>query len=145
MIQAVPRRQPPDDVPEVLADFRRAHGRDAWLWARDGNGWVLAAGPTPAPPAPGPDASPVGAAEPAAWCVEVADAGGGDAAELARFLAGVLDHFLAHDEEMRLIARELYERYEEITLLYGISEILGSVISLQEAAGTILAEVAGAL
>ena len=37
------------------------------------------------------------------------------------------------------------ERYEEINLLYSISEILGSVISLREAAATILREVAEVL
>jgi sigma-B regulation protein RsbU (phosphoserine phosphatase) len=35
------------------------------------------------------------------------------------------------------------ERYEEINLLYSISEILGSIISLDDAAQTILHEVAG--
>ena len=42
-------------------------------------------------------------------------------------------------------AEEVAERYEEITLLYTISEILGSVISLEQAARTILQEVARTL
>src|SRR5690606_19257480 len=43
--------------------------------------------------------------------------------------------------ESRFFGREIAERYEEITLLYTISEILGSVITLEGAARTILQEV----
>src|SRR6202008_1822166 len=45
------------------------------------------------------------------------------------------------DEWIRSFSREMAERYEEINLLYSISEILGSIISLEAAAGTILGEV----
>jgi sigma-B regulation protein RsbU (phosphoserine phosphatase) len=47
--------------------------------------------------------------------------------------------------EARSAARELSERYEEINLLYFISEILGSVLSLTDAATRILSEVADVL
>lgn len=43
--------------------------------------------------------------------------------------------------EARLAAQELSERYEEINLLYSIGEILGSTVSLEEAALTILSEI----
>jgi sigma-B regulation protein RsbU (phosphoserine phosphatase) len=43
--------------------------------------------------------------------------------------------------EIENAARELAERYEEINLLYSISEILGRTVSLDEAASTILREV----
>jgi sigma-B regulation protein RsbU (phosphoserine phosphatase) len=43
--------------------------------------------------------------------------------------------------EIENAARELAERYEEINLLYSISEILGRTVSLDEAAATILGEV----
>jgi sigma-B regulation protein RsbU (phosphoserine phosphatase) len=43
--------------------------------------------------------------------------------------------------EVEQAARELTERYEEINLLYTISEILGRAVRLEETAGTILTEV----
>jgi sigma-B regulation protein RsbU (phosphoserine phosphatase) len=45
------------------------------------------------------------------------------------------------ETEIENAARELAERYEEINLLYTISEILGRTVSLDRAAGTILREV----
>ncbi len=50
---------------------------------------------------------------------------------------------MARDLELELenAARELAERYEEINLLYTISEILGRTVSLDRAAETILREV----
>ena len=61
------------------------------------------------------------------------------------FLARALARSLAQEREARSAARELTERYEEINLLYLISEILGSVISLPDATTRILAEVADVL
>jgi phosphoserine phosphatase RsbU/P len=43
--------------------------------------------------------------------------------------------------EIEHAARELAERYEEINLLYTISEILGRTVALEEAAATILEEI----
>jgi sigma-B regulation protein RsbU (phosphoserine phosphatase) len=71
---------------------------------------------------------------------------GGDpagTAGVARFLANTLARVRRHDDEIRSFSREMAERYEEINLLYSISEILGSIISLDDAAQTILSEVAG--
>jgi sigma-B regulation protein RsbU (phosphoserine phosphatase) len=71
---------------------------------------------------------------------------GGDPAAgeaVARFLGNTLVRVRRHDDEIRSFSREMAERYEEINLLYSISEILGSIISLDEAAQTILSEVAG--
>jgi sigma-B regulation protein RsbU (phosphoserine phosphatase) len=61
------------------------------------------------------------------------------------FLADTLEQLLRYEQEARASARELSERYEEINLLYSISEVLGSVLSLSEAAQRILAEVAGVM
>ena len=145
---AVPPSPPlPANVGEVLDDFRRAHGRDAWLWVRgQDEAWVLGAGTSDAPSdGPGRCAVPIGAGRDLVAKVEVASAPDGDPAALATFLSSVLARYLRHEAEARFFGRELAERYEEITLLYSISEILGSVISLREAAGTILAEVASTL
>ncbi|MBI4545228.1 MAG: SpoIIE family protein phosphatase [Gemmatimonadetes bacterium] len=68
---------------------------------------------------------------------------GGDVAEPEiAFLAHAVGLALGHEREARSAARELAERYEEINLLYSISEILGSVLSLEDAASRILHEVA---
>ena len=62
-----------------------------------------------------------------------------------RFLAETVRQALSYEREARSAARELSERYEEINLLYFISEILGSVLSVPDAAHWILAEVADVL
>jgi sigma-B regulation protein RsbU (phosphoserine phosphatase) len=61
------------------------------------------------------------------------------------FLAEALSQVLHHEREARSAARELTERYEEINLLYFISEILGSVLSVPDAGARILSEVADVL
>jgi sigma-B regulation protein RsbU (phosphoserine phosphatase) len=61
------------------------------------------------------------------------------------FLTHALAQLLHHEREARSAARELTERYEEINLLYFISEILASVLSVPDAATRILAEVADVL
>ncbi len=59
------------------------------------------------------------------------------AAAAVPILSSILGHAL-HAEEVRA---ELTDRYEEIDLLYTISEILGSTIQLEEASATIVREV----
>jgi phosphoserine phosphatase RsbU/P len=72
--------------------------------------------------------------------LELIGAGAEDAAA-EQFIATV-DQLLAYEHEARAAARELTERYEEINLLYSISETLGSILSLEAASARILAEVA---
>ncbi|HEY0809896.1 MAG TPA: GAF domain-containing SpoIIE family protein phosphatase [Longimicrobiales bacterium] len=62
-----------------------------------------------------------------------------------RFLGDAVRQALSYEREARSAARELSERYEEINLLYFISEILASVMSVPDAAHWILAEVADVL
>ncbi|MEX0907066.1 MAG: SpoIIE family protein phosphatase [Gemmatimonadota bacterium] len=61
------------------------------------------------------------------------------------FLALSVAQVLHHEREARSAARELTERYEEINLLYFISEILASILSVPDAATRILSEVADVL
>lgn len=59
-------------------------------------------------------------------------------------IAGIVDALgvaLNQEREARASARELADRYEEINLLYSISEIIGSVRAFEEAAARILEEV----
>ncbi len=60
----------------------------------------------------------------------------------AKALAEVIGSVLAAEKEAVQVAAELSERYEEIDLIYTISEILGHTIRLDEAAHRILREVA---
>lgn len=57
-------------------------------------------------------------------------------------LAPTVSQILQSQWEAQRAADELSERYEEINLLYSISEILGRTVTLEDAARTILIEVA---
>jgi sigma-B regulation protein RsbU (phosphoserine phosphatase) len=52
------------------------------------------------------------------------------------------DPLAAAQREAQLAADELSERYEEINLLYGIGESLGRTVALEEAAASILGDIA---
>lgn len=57
------------------------------------------------------------------------------------FLHPVITQYMQSGMEIEHAARELAERYEEINLLYTISEILGRTLTLEDAAATILTEI----
>jgi sigma-B regulation protein RsbU (phosphoserine phosphatase) len=124
-------------VRDVLGDFRRAWA-GARLWQAAADGWA----PLDGDGEPGPGAVDVPGA---ALRLELPGAADGEAEGAAAFLGATLARTARHDEEMRSFSREIAERYEEITLLYSISEILGSIISLEDASATILAEVSSIL
>ena len=71
-----------------------------------------------------------------AW-LEVKGGGERVAVELAEIIGAVMEA----EEETTQVAAELSGRYEEIDLIYTISEILGHTIRLDEAANRILREV----
>ena len=77
------------------------------------------------------------------WLQVGPDGGGPGAvwAEPARAAAAVLALVLTHEREMGQVVAELSTRYEEIDLLYTISDILGRTVRLEEAAQTIIREV----
>ncbi|HEU5041877.1 MAG TPA: GAF domain-containing SpoIIE family protein phosphatase [Gemmatimonadales bacterium] len=122
------------------------------LWRYDGRGLKAAGGPDPgwAPTIPrtaGLVPTPTGSVwlEPVdgveGFWLEV-DAGGEErsrdgAASAAPVLAALLDA----ERQRAFMAEELAERYEEIDLLYAISEILGRTVQLEEATQTIVREV----
>jgi sigma-B regulation protein RsbU (phosphoserine phosphatase) len=144
-VSSLPFLLPP--VREVLDDFWRESGREVRVWMRAGEEWVpvVRGGEGEEMHQPGPAAAEVDGGAGAVLRVEVLGVPPDEARPLSRFLAAVLRRALRHDAEVRDISGELMERYEEITLLYSISEILGSVISLDRAAETILGEVIGIL
>jgi sigma-B regulation protein RsbU (phosphoserine phosphatase) len=131
---------------ELMEEYGAAHGLDAWVWQRSGDTWRLAAGMSrPTSSGPGEGAVPISYPTGPDACLEVAATDPEDAHNRALFLAQVAGRSLRSHAQSRFFGREIAERYEEITLLYTISEILGSVISLEQAAQRILREVTDTL
>jgi phosphoserine phosphatase RsbU/P len=125
---------------EVIGDFLRAWPQ-ARVWTAEPGGWRQVGG-TGEPAA----CPPEGWVEVETGMVLTAEGLPTEVARAAaRFLADTLGRIRRHGEEIRSFSREMAERYEEINLLYSISEILGSIISLDDAARTILVEVASIL
>jgi phosphoserine phosphatase RsbU/P len=132
----------PDAVRTLLESFCRSRGQCLRLWAEeegqrvclypadDGTSWNSSA------------TLRIEVAEAPELHLEIRE---GDHAADTGFLAVVLSELIGYEREARSAARELTERYEEINLLYFISEILGSVLSLPDAATRILTEVADVL
>ena len=136
----------PRSVASTLETFCRIHGcTAARVWGEDAGARVPLY----------PSSDTVAAAAPCVIrrTIEVVDGPeleleieGGDASEKEiDFLVHSLQQMLSYEREARSAARELTERYEEINLLYFISEILASVLSVPDAAHWILSEVADVL
>ena len=66
----------------------------------------------------------------------------GDADTIASVLAPVLERVLETAREVQFFTYELSERFEEINLLYSISETLGATLDLDDGARAILSDVA---
>ena len=151
------------DLQNVLTAFRDATRCSAALWTQDDDrppervatsvpavgilGWTppFEDGPPrriPSPSGPVMVASLPGARR--AWLVVGPCAGENGADQIEaylRFLLPVISQYLSSGLEVEHAANELAERYEEINLLYTITEILGRTLSLEEAAATILREI----
>ena len=147
------------DLASVLAGFKAASGCESSVWTQGTSGEVTWEAATNRPPPPTrlpaasdgplpidtPDGPALIAATPGprrAWLMvgPCSDPAVRLDAQL-RFLLPVVSQFLQSALEVEHAANELAERYEEINLLYTISEILGRTVSLDEGAATILREV----
>lgn len=73
--------------------------------------------------------------------LEILEAPSAPADAMAVSLAATLERVFEMSREMRFFTAELSERYEEIHLLYSISETLGSILHMDDAARVILREV----
>ncbi|MGH7476520.1 MAG: PP2C family protein-serine/threonine phosphatase [Longimicrobiales bacterium] len=141
---------PPNTAPTLpraaaalLQSFGADSGSAVRLWAPTGTRWVLVYPPDSAARETAPRADTLRrAVENGTSPLELEIAGGRAGAAEAGLLADALGRLLAYEREAQQAARELAERYEEINLLYSISEILGAVRSLESAASRILEEVA---
>lgn len=77
--------------------------------------------------------------------LEVWDCPEGREEPLADLVTQLVERAFEFSQEVRFFTYELSERYEEINLLYSISETLGSLLRLDEAARVILGEVCDVL
>lgn len=134
----------PEAVQSTLDEFRNGLGLDlrAWEPAEGAPVLVYPPGGDGAPAAPGHRFTVEGRDGP---LLEVAIAGEGPDSDLARVLVGTLTRTYELSQEIDFFTFELSERYEEINLLYSISETLGSILRLDEAARMILDEVSDVL
>ncbi len=141
-----PARPPfPESVRETLDDFVEGLDLDVSLWLTDGatsrrlypdpdhDGTGGSAGIPTVRRLQARDGSPLE--------LRVAARDGAVDDAVANLVAAVLSRSLDSAHEIRFFTYELTERYEEINLLYSISETLGSILRLDEAARVILGEV----
>lgn len=147
------------DLAAVLTSFKAASGCDATVWSQTAWGvleWEATTNRAPPPsrlpttsegfaPLTTSDGPALIAAIPGprrAWLVIGPCQSPSVRLELQlQFLLPVVSQFLQAALEVEHAANELAERYEEINLLYTISEILGRTVSLGEATSRILTEI----
>ncbi|MGH7482154.1 MAG: hypothetical protein ACRELV_08355, partial [Longimicrobiales bacterium] len=125
----------PSAVTDLLDGLRMSTSGHVRLWAPAGEGEWVRLYPLGAA---GPDAPAEAALQRAVSNGRVGDlrleieGWDVDDEELSA-VARTIERILSYEREAAGAAKELAERYEEINLLYSISETLGSVLSLQDA------------
>jgi len=149
-----PLRALPDPVQQTLHDFEKALGLGFRLEQVEGGRKSKLLYLSSNLPDPGEQASvssPEGvtrllkAREGPELMVEVVGAPEGRGEHLADLVTNLLRRAFDFSQEVRFFTYELSERYEEINLLYSISETLGSLLRLEDAARVILGEVCDVL
>ena len=149
-----PARSPlPEPVRRTLDEFRTVLGLDLHLWQSDGGDARLRLYPVH-------DGAEVDAGsnrgsgrlvrtisprDGPALELELLSPDGDSAESLIPLLKSILERTFDFAQEVRFFTYELSERYEEINLLYSISETLGSILKLEDAAQNILLEVCDVL
>jgi sigma-B regulation protein RsbU (phosphoserine phosphatase) len=138
----------------VLDGLSAVAGGHVRLWRFDGIGLRLAAGADPgwSPPIPR-EAGLVPTPGGGVWLARIPDVegfwletGGADEAEMAstaRRLLPALGMLLGETRDRAMLSDELATRYEELDLLFTISEVLGRTTTWDEAAQTVVREVSG--
>jgi len=140
----------PEAVAQVLEEFRRGFQLDLHLWAireRDQplhlfpDGGYFPAGAQEREPHTGSELLSVPLRNGASLVLEIRVPSGAEGRNAANVLRSTLEHLYQYSEEIRFFTHEVSERYEEINLLYSISETLGSLLRLPDAARQVLSEV----
>ncbi len=149
-----PLRALPDAVQQTLRDFEKALSISFRLHQLDDSegSHLVYASPVPAKntdpstPSPGKGASrTLHPREGPALQLELVGCAEGKEEILADLVTKLVVRAFEFSQEVRFFTYELSERYEEINLLYSISEILGSLLTLDDAARVILGEVCDVL
>lgn len=139
----------PESVFHTLEDFRARLGVDLHLWRQTPGERPVHLYPRDHDPgAPGSDgavSSPLVPRDGPPLLLEIRGTSNGRDSALVRALSATLERVYDAAQEIRFFTYELSERYEEINLLYSISETLGSILALDEAATNILIEVSDVL
>ncbi len=134
----------PEAVVHVLSEFARAFSLEPRLRARGKGGEVVHLYPPgladasasasshriAVPTRVGPDLT-----------LEIPGAADASARAAASVVRNAVGHLYDYSEAVRYFSEEITERYEEINLLYSVSETLGSFLSLEDAARLILTEI----
>ncbi len=134
----------PEAVAHVLDEFARAFSLEPRLWAEGKGGQIVGLYPPgPADAVPGPDAYRIAVSTRAGpeLTLEIPGLADESARAAASVVRNALGRLYDYSEAVRFFSGEIAERYEEIDLLYSVSETLGSFLSLEDAARLILTEV----
>ena len=136
----------PDPVVQVLDEYRRNFGLALSLWLPRDEGEPFRLYPGSgrnSAPQPGSTLLEVPTRSGADLILEITGGEDGSATRhaAANTLRTTLEQLYQYSEEVRYFTLEVSERYEEINLLYSISETLGSLLHLKDATGLILSEV----
>ena len=144
------------EIAALLAAFLGATGREAAIWERRDGGSPRLLGSSSVAFGSRTEAG-VGAWDAIAWArtkgmhaqlVTTGESVGwlfveaGDSPDADRLLARVVPHVRRLSRERDGATGELVERYEEISLLYAIGELLGGTTSVEAVADTLLRELA---
>ena len=149
-----PLRALPDPVQLTLRDFEKALSITFRLYQLDGpeGQKLIYASPMPEEKADGPEATPgekvsrdLHLREGPALRLELSGCPFGREEGLADLVTKLVVRAFEFSQEVRFFTYELSERYEEINLLYSISETLGSLLPLDDAARVILGELCDVL
>ena len=155
--EAPPKTPPlPEPVTVALDEFSDQFDMDVQLWTTQNDGVRVQLYPDePVPEGPSgmsvvtrtvtPRDGPTLELEVRARTGAKVGAAGGNPEAVAVVLHSVLERTYDFAQEIRFFTFELSERYEEINLLYSISETLGSILRLDDAARVILGEVCDVL
>jgi sigma-B regulation protein RsbU (phosphoserine phosphatase) len=143
----------PVPVAQTLEEFRVQLGLDVHLWSVDDNGARArrlypsdsSEDPENSAPAPGSAIRAISPRDGPPLEIEIRPCADVSIEPLASVLKGSLERTLDLSQEIHFFTYELKERYEEINLLYSISETLGSILKLDDAAFAILQEVCDVL
>jgi len=149
-----PLRTLPDPVQQTLHDFETALSVSFRIWQEGGSEEPTLLYSSPPSTEEAGSGVPQGGGEAVRTLhprelppltVEIRGCVEGREEVLADLVANFLERSFEFSQEVRFFTYELSERYEEINLLYSISETLGSLLRLDDAARVILGEVCDVL